>query len=79
MEDVPHEEARNRDAQDQKEREIIGDQGDVPELRNRHPPQKEKRHRQNERRIGQIEGRNADFEEAVQGRQAVDRAGERAR
>ena len=76
-EEVPHQEARGHDAQEQQEREVIGDQGDVAQLGDDHPAEKQKRQSRKDGGVAQIEGRDADLEETVDCREAVDPGGDR--
>ena len=62
---------------DQQEGEVIGDEGDVAQLRDDHPAEKQKRQPRKDGGVAQIEGRDADLEEAVDGREAADPGGDR--
>ena len=74
---MPHEEARAHRAQDQQQGKVIGEKGDVTQLRNDYPAEEQKRQSREYGDIAQIQGRDADLKEPVHCGDAADPGGDR--
>ena len=82
LEEIAHQDPGDHDPQQQEEREIVGDQRDVANLRIREPSKEEIAQRRQDDQAGQVYDRRTHLEEPVQdlhqGHEEHDRLGEEA-